>query len=117
MPRFSRSVAIAVLTLAAASPSGAAAPGDPRRGEAFAARHCATCHAIGTAGDSAYSAAPPFRDVLSRSPIDYMTQLLKEGLSSEHKAYREMQGFVLSEAETADLAAYWRTLHVEPPRN
>jgi cytochrome c len=84
------------------------------RGFAFAQRNCAVCHAIGPTGASPYSAAPSFRLVLQRSPPDALVKLLTEGLSPDHKAFREMQYFVLSPYEAADLAAYWKTLNVEP---
>jgi mono/diheme cytochrome c family protein len=107
LTRVAAAVAIAgTIPLCAA----AAAESSVERGQAFAARHCATCHATGSQGESPYSAAPPFRILLQRSPIDYLTRTLESGLAADHRAFREMQGFVLSPAETADLVAYWRTL-------
>ena len=104
----------ALIAICSIGPVNAGESGDAARGAAFAARHCARCHAIGASGESPYSSAPPFRVILARSPIDYMTRLLEEGLSSDHRAFREMQDFMLSEPETADLAAYWRSLGVAP---
>jgi mono/diheme cytochrome c family protein len=93
---------------------GAEAP-SPERGRLFAQRNCAVCHAIAATGDSPYSAAPPFRAILQRSPPDALVKLLTEGLAPDHRAYREMQYFVLSQYEAADLAAYWKTLHADAP--
>ena len=89
-----------------------AAEGNAQRGRAFALQHCAVCHAVGALGASPYAAAPPFRILLQRSPVDYLTRTLEAGLAVDHKAFREMQGFLLSAPETADLVAYWRTLNV-----
>ena len=83
------------------------------RGRAYALRHCAVCHAVGATGASPYAAAPPFRILLQRSPLDYLTRTLESGLAADHRAFREMQGFVLSRPETADLVAYWRTLQTQ----
>ena len=107
-----RSSGIVSVFLLLLSPAlASAAEGDAQRGRAFALRHCAACHAVGTMGASPYAAAPPFRILLQRSPVDYLVRTLESGLAADHKGFREMQGFLLSAPETADLVAYWRTLN------
>jgi mono/diheme cytochrome c family protein len=108
-------VAIAAILCAIAFPALAvsAADGNADRGQIFAIRHCAACHAIGVTGESPYGAAPPFRILLQRSPVDYLTRTLRDGVAEDHRAFREMRGFVLSPTEAADLVAYWRRLEPE----
>jgi cytochrome c len=113
--RFASAAAVALALIPGLA--AAAETASPERGLLFAQRNCAACHAIGPTGTSPYSAAPPFRLVLQRSPADALVKLLTEGLTPDHKAYREMQYFVLSPYEAADLAAYWKSLHVEPADN
>jgi cytochrome c len=54
------------------------------RGEALLSRHCAMCHAIGPAGTSPHAAAPPFRILGQRYPLDSLEEALGEGLLSGH---------------------------------
>jgi mono/diheme cytochrome c family protein len=51
-----------------------------RRGETLLREFCADCHAIGRSGDSPHPAAPPFRHIDRRYPIETLRQTLQEGL-------------------------------------
>jgi mono/diheme cytochrome c family protein len=54
------------------------------RGEALLSRHCAMCHAVGPAGTSPHAAAPPFRILGQRYPLESLEEALGEGLLSGH---------------------------------
>jgi cytochrome c len=45
---------------------------------------CAHCHTIARTGESPHSAAPPFRTLSRKYPIDELTESLAEGLSVGH---------------------------------
>jgi mono/diheme cytochrome c family protein len=83
--KIARSFAPVVLVLASI---GNAVPQDKRalesRGQGLVTASCASCHAIGRAGDSAHPQAPPFRKLGQRYPIEVLAEALAEGLSSGH---------------------------------
>ena len=54
------------------------------RGEALLGRHCAMCHAIGRSGTSPHHAAPPFRILGQRYPLESLEEALGEGLLTGH---------------------------------
>jgi mono/diheme cytochrome c family protein len=87
-----------------------AAPDTVRRGEIFAQRNCATCHAIGRAGASAYDPAPPFRDLHKRYPVEMLEEALAEGIVVGHTGRRQMPEFRLMPDEIEDLIAYLKSL-------
>lgn len=81
------------ISLAAAAFAGAAAvlfplaagAGDlESKGEALLTKNCARCHAIGATGDSKHEKAPPFRQVVTRYPLDNLAEALAEGIVSGH---------------------------------
>jgi cytochrome c len=81
--------------------------GHPERGQAFAEANCARCHAIGRTGTSPLAAAPAFRSIHARYPVEQLAEALAEGITTGHAAMPE---FELGEAQIADLLAYLRTL-------
>ena len=54
------------------------------KGQALVEKHCASCHAIGTADASPHKQAPPFRDVVTRYPAEHLAEALAEGIQSGH---------------------------------
>jgi mono/diheme cytochrome c family protein len=78
-----------------------------QRGHAYARSHCARCHAIDQTGQSAFSAAPPFRTLHQRYPIETLGEALAEGINTGHPAMPE---FRLEPDEIHDLLSYLRTL-------
>lgn len=76
------------------------------RGKAFAQATCARCHAIRARGASPMRAAPPFRALAERFPVDDLADVLVEGVDRRHPA---MPDFRLAPAEAADLALYFKT--------
>lgn len=77
------------------------------RGRTFAEANCGSCHAIGRMGTSPLAAAPAFRDLHKRYPIDYIAEALAEGIVTGHAAMPE---FELEPSQIDDLLAYLKTL-------
>jgi mono/diheme cytochrome c family protein len=97
---------LALLLLTLAAPA-TAQTGQPGRGRAFAEANCASCHAIGPTGTSRLAAAPPFRTLHQRYPVDQLAEALAEGITTGHDAMPE---FELTPAQIDDFLAYLRTL-------
>ncbi len=85
----------------------ALAAGDPARGRELATALCGRCHATGPAGASPLLAAPPFRTLKERYPIESLAEGLAEGLVTGHPAMPEVQ---LEPAAIADFLAYLGSL-------
>jgi cytochrome c len=68
----------------AAAPASAQDRSPVSRGEALLRTNCARCHAIGTTGLSPHRAAPPFRTLSRKYPIEGLEEALAEGLSVGH---------------------------------
>lgn len=81
------------------------------RGRQFAARSCASCHAIGSVGASPMAEATPFREIVHRYPLDQLEEGFAEGLVTGHPA---MPAFVFRASEIDDLIAYLETVKAEP---
>lgn len=67
-------------------------------------RHCAMCHAIGRSGTSPHAAAPAFRTLGQRYPLDSLEEALGEGIVSGHPDMPEFK------FETHDVGAIIRYL-------
>lgn len=93
-----------LLALAAGAACADAAAGQGRR---LAQERCAGCHAIGPAGASPHAAAPPFRDLHRRYPVEQLAESLAEGIVTGHP---DMPEQAFSAEEVAALIAYLRTL-------
>jgi mono/diheme cytochrome c family protein len=103
---------LAALVLASWSAEAPAAEGgDPAAGRAIAEAECAKCHAIGKSGASPNSAAPPFRTLSSKWPIEDLEEALAEGLSVGHS---EMPEFIFEEREIGDLIAFLLSVQSNP---
>lgn len=61
------------------------------RGRALVQRHCAGCHAVGTTGRSRNPAAPPFRELHKRYPVENLAEALAEGIIVGHPAMPELR--------------------------
>jgi cytochrome c len=102
-----------LLTLLAAGAvvisSASAQQGTPslKRGEALLTKNCARCHATGTAGLSPHPAAPPFRTLARKYPIDGLQEALAEGLSVGHP---DMPEFVFEPEEIGAILAYLKSI-------
>lgn len=104
---------IALLALFGAVHSAVAAPAaNPAassidRGRFFVLRACAGCHAVGEAGASPDSHAPPFPVVRGSVTAGQLTMMLRELSKNGHY---EMPPIFMSEADIRDIAAYVATL-------
>lgn len=76
-------------------------------GRDLARTHCARCHGIGRSGESPLEAAPPFRRLHERYPVEQLAEALAEGIVVGHA---EMPAFELRPPEIAVLLAYLKTL-------
>ena len=77
------------------------------RGKSIARAHCARCHAIGSSGRSRFKAAPPFRTLHLRYPVENLEESLAEGIVTGHPAMPE---FRFEPDQVADFIAYLKSL-------
>lgn len=96
-------LATAIALTAAWSLSAPARAASVDAGQRLAQRNCGMCHAIGRQGDSPYPAAPPFRTLSKRYPVENLQEALAEGILTGHPAMPE---FRFSPSEIEDLIAY-----------
>ena len=78
-----------------------------RNGLKFAQANCASCHAIGAAGESPLAAAPTFRTLHLRYAVEDLAEAFAEGIMTAHPA---MPQFELNVAQIGDLIAYLKSL-------
>ena len=78
-----------------------------RRGQALLTTNCARCHATGTSGLSPHPAAPPFRTLSRKYPIDGLQEALAEGLSVGHP---DMPEFVFEAEDISAILAYLKSI-------
>jgi len=109
MIRFS-AVALVKLAVAAsivlAPAAGAQSPAE-QRGMTFVRANCANCHSIGKSGPSPLQAAPPFRDLHLRYPIESLAEAFAEGIRTGHPSMPE---FRLDPGQIRDVIAYLKLL-------
>ncbi|HZT47797.1 MAG TPA: cytochrome c [Hyphomicrobiaceae bacterium] len=98
-----RSAAALSILLCAAVPPIAAETSSLERGRAIAVQNCARCHATGATGDSPVSAAPPFRVLPQRYPVENLAEALAEGIVTGHA---EMPEFRFPPADIDALLGY-----------
>jgi cytochrome c len=84
------------------------------RGLALVEENCSRCHAIGREGLSPLPAAPPFRQLHERYPVEDLAEALAEGIVTGHPA---MPQFVLDPTQIEDVIAYLKTLETTTPSN
>ena len=78
-----------------------------QRGQRYAQAHCAKCHAVGRTDDSRFKAAPPFRTLHQRYPVESLGEALAEGIVTGHPAMPE---FKLEPEQIHDLLSYLKSL-------
>lgn len=83
------------------------------KGQALVEKHCARCHAIGSADASAHDQAPPFRDVVTRYPAEHLAEALAEGIQSGHP---DMPVFVFEPEDINAFLAFLDSLAPPPER-
>ncbi len=96
----------ALVTLMLMTPALAASPAE-QRGKTYALKHCARCHAIDLTSRSRLKAAPPFRTLHLRYPVESLAEAFAEGIYTGHPGMPE---FELSPEQIHDLLAFLKTL-------
>jgi mono/diheme cytochrome c family protein len=99
--------ALCVSAFCASAPAIAAADDAVAQGEAILQKNCSRCHAIGTTGKSTHPQAPPFRDVVTRYPVEDLEESLAEGIVSGHP---DMPEFTFTPDEINAIVAYLNDL-------
>lgn len=96
--------AATILVLLAFHGTAIAAPlPDLRHGEALAKANCATCHALGPEDSSPNKAAPPFRTLGERFPVETIDEALLAKLRPGHP---DMPSFTMTPKQAADIGAF-----------
>lgn len=95
-----------------AASAGGPEPANLENGQDLAVRHCAGCHALTKTGNSLHPAAPPFRTLGSRWPIETLAEALAEGIVTGHP---EMPTFSFSAAEVDDLLGWLESIQERRP--
>ena len=83
-------VAFATMAAAVLLAGPSQADDDLKLGEQLLQDNCAQCHAVGRTGASPNAAAPAFRTLGQRYPIDSLEEALGEGILSGHPDMPEM---------------------------
>jgi cytochrome c len=78
-----------------------------RRGRAIAVTKCSYCHSIERAGRSPRTAAPPFRTLHKRYPVETLEDALAEGMSTGHP---RMPEFRLEPDQVGDFISFLKSL-------
>jgi mono/diheme cytochrome c family protein len=98
-------VLLAGLLALASSGAAVAAKGGVARGRAIAQANCSRCHAIGVEGGSPNPAAPPFRALTRKYPLQNLEEALAEGIVVGHEG-TQMPRFRFSPTQIDALLAY-----------
>lgn len=85
--------------------------GSPEAGRALVEVSCASCHAVGPAGDSPHPDAPAFRDLHRAYPVESLEEALGEGIMVGHP---DMPEFVLDPGQVGDVIAWLKSLEEAP---
>lgn len=72
-------------------------------GRRLAEVYCASCHAIGTEGESRHPSAPPFRTLSRNYPVNALEEAFAEGVLVGHP---DMPEFRLEPEQIDDLLGY-----------
>ena len=78
-----------------------------KAGFAILNKNCSRCHAIGRTGNSPLKAAPPFRTLHTRYPVESLEESLGEGIITGHPAMPE---FHFEPDQVGDIIAYLKSL-------
>lgn len=79
-------------------------------GKRLAETNCASCHSVGLSGDSPHEAAPAFRQLSERFPVDTIDEALLVRIKPNHD---DMPTFSMTPRQAADIAIYIATIQPE----
>ncbi|MEZ5817044.1 MAG: cytochrome c [Hyphomicrobiaceae bacterium] len=82
-------------------------------GRLILSEQCSRCHAVDREGASPLAAAPPFRTLSRKYPLDSLAEALAEGITTGHP---DMPEFVFSSDEIAAILAYIESISPPPAR-
>lgn len=104
--------ALALAALGVGLAAGPAFAQDPQvaQGHAIVQRNCGMCHAVGRADASPNTAAPAFRDLHKRYPIDNLAEALAEGILTGHP---QMPEFAFPPEQVAAIISYLKSIQTE----
>ena len=88
------------------SPAQAQNP-SAQRGVVIARTYCVSCHAIDKVSPSPLQAAPPFRDLHKKYPVESLQEALTEGIVTGHPSMPEYR---FDAGQTADFIAFLNSL-------
>ncbi len=106
-PEMSRFLLMVLLLIAS---DASASTADVERGRAILEKNCGRCHATGAEGASPLAAAPPFRTLGERYPVDDLEEALAEGIVTGHP---EMPEFAFEPDEIDAIVAYLQSLQTK----
>lgn len=95
-----------LVTLLLVTPVLAASPAE-KRGKTYASKNCSQCHSVDRVTKSPREAAPPFRTLHLRYPVDTLAEALAEGIVTGHPSMPE---FRLEPDQINDFLSYMKTL-------
>ena len=84
--------------------------GNVDAGKGLAVTYCAVCHDISNSNHSPQEAAPPFAEIVTRWPVEYLAEALAEGISVNHEQTIQMPEFTFEPGQIDDLLAYLESL-------
>jgi cytochrome c len=88
-------------------------PASIEGGRQLALRNCAICHAIGQRGVSSNPAAPKFRHLARKYPIENLSEAFAEGILVGHSVMPE---FEFAPDQVEGLVAYLKSIQVPAQR-
>ncbi|MEZ5851272.1 MAG: cytochrome c [Hyphomicrobiaceae bacterium] len=100
-------LAFAIASLSTATASAADELALATHGKALLTQQCARCHAIEREGASPLAAAPPFRDIHRKYPVEQLAEAFAEGIVTGHPAMPE---FIFTPEEIDAILAHLGTL-------
>ena len=96
----------ALIALILVAPALAASKAE-LRGKTFARAHCGRCHSVDRRSESPDKAAPPFRTLHLRYPIEGLGEALAEGIYVGHGGMPDRE---LTPDQIHDFLSYLKTL-------
>jgi mono/diheme cytochrome c family protein len=98
--------AVLLAGLCLAPLASALAAGSAERGRTFARVNCSRCHSIDKVSPSPLAAAPPFRELPARYPVESLEEAFAEGFVTGHPSMPE---FRLDPDQISDLIAFLKS--------
>ena len=103
---------LAIAVLGAALAAGPAFAQDPQvaQGREIVQRNCGMCHAVGRADASPNAAAPAFRELHKRYPVENLGEALSEGIITGHP---QMPEFAFPPEQVSAIISYLKSIQTQ----